>query len=138
MVYKEVTWKTKNIQYDTCSRIFTAIAYDWYYKKTIFPDPRNIPWRNQPSFEYFDNTNVCRFRRNGYLTVVTFPIEMWNMFQRIEQEIPRTNNHTVEWHNKFQTICAKYQIKFWKFWKPFFKNTMFNICLLLLTDDVSN
>lgn len=31
-----------------------------------------------------------------------FPIEMWNMFNRLQDNLPRTNNSLEAWHNSFQ------------------------------------
>ena len=44
-----------------------------------------------------------------------FPIQMWNMFHRTHQELPRTNNQIEGWHRKFESICMCYHPTFWKF-----------------------
>ena len=56
--------------------------------------------------DYFEDTYVGRFRRNGPRGVPLFTVQ---------QEMPRTNNHIEGWHRKFQGICASYHPKFWKF-----------------------
>ena len=39
--------------------------------------------------DYFGDTYIGGFRRNASL----FPIELWNMFNRTAEELPRTNNN---------------------------------------------
>ena len=61
--------------------------------------------------DYFEDTYIGRFRRNDLRAVPTFAIEMWNMFHRTAQEMPRTNNLIEGWHNKFQGMCTSYHPK---------------------------
>ena len=65
--------------------------------------------------DYFEDTYIGRFRRNAARATPNFPIQMWNMFHRTHEELPRTNNHIEGWHRKFQSICMCYHPTFWKF-----------------------
>ena len=38
--------------------------------------------------DYFEDTYIGRFRRNGPRGVPLFPINMWNMFHRTQDEVP--------------------------------------------------
>ena len=42
--------------------------------------------------DYFEDTYVGRFRHNAPRRNPRFSIEFWNMFNRTDQELPRTNN----------------------------------------------
>ena len=42
--------------------------------------------------EYFEDTYIGRYRRNAPRRQPTFPIQLWNMFHRTENELHRTNN----------------------------------------------
>ena len=39
----------------------------------------------------------------------------WNMFHRIDNELPRTNNAVEGWHRGFQLHVMTYHLSFWKF-----------------------
>ena len=65
--------------------------------------------------DYFEDTYIGRFRRNAARATPNFPIQMWNMFHRTHEELPRTNNHIEGWHRKFQSICMCYHPTIWKF-----------------------
>ena len=42
---------------------------------------------------YIEGTYIGRFRRNAPRRPPLFPIELWNMFNRAAEELPRTNNN---------------------------------------------
>ena len=42
--------------------------------------------------EYFEDTYIGRHRRNAPRRTTMFPVVLWNMFHRSDEEIPRTNN----------------------------------------------
>ena len=44
--------------------------------------------------DYFEDTYIGRFRRNASWRPPLFPIELWKMFHRNTEELPRTNNDT--------------------------------------------
>ena len=49
---------------------------------------------------YFEDTYIGRVRRNRRGRPL-FPISMWNMFDRTNDELPRTNNNIEGWHRRF-------------------------------------
>ena len=65
--------------------------------------------------DYFEDTYIGRFRRNTPRGPPLFPIELWNMFNRTAEELPRTNNSTEAWHNSFQANVSSTHPTFWKF-----------------------
>ena len=64
--------------------------------------------------DYFEDTYIGRFRRNSPRRPRLFPIELWNMFNRIAEELPRTNNNIESWHNSFQANVSSTHPTFWR------------------------
>ena len=44
-----------------------------------------------------------------------YAIEVWNMFHRTDDELPRTNNSVEGWHRSFQCSLSACHPTFWKF-----------------------
>lgn len=65
--------------------------------------------------EYFEDTYIGRFRRNAPRRAPLFAIELWNMFHRTDDELPRTNNSVEGWHRSFQGHLSACHPNFWKF-----------------------
>ena len=65
--------------------------------------------------DYFEDNYIGRFRHNAPRREPTFKIELWNMFHRSDQELPRTNNAVEGWHRGFQSHVSAYQPTFWNF-----------------------
>ena len=56
-----------------------------------------------------------RFRRNALRQTPMFALELWNMFHRTFQDLPRTNNSLEGWHRSFQASASACHPVFWKF-----------------------
>ena len=65
--------------------------------------------------EYFEDTYIGRFRRNAPRRPPLFPIVLWNMYHRTDDELPRTNNSVEGWHRGFQSHVTACHPIFWKF-----------------------
>ena len=65
--------------------------------------------------DYFVDHYVGRFRVNAQRGIPIFPIDFWNMFQRTDHELPRTNNAVEGWHRGFQAHISACHPVFWKF-----------------------
>ena len=52
--------------------------------------------------QYFEDTYIGRFRMNAPRRPPLFPIDLWDMFHRTDNELPRTNNSVEGWHRSFQ------------------------------------
>ena len=85
--------------------------------------------------EYFEDNYIGRFRRNDPRRAPTFSIDLWNMFHRTFDELPRTNNSVEGWHRSFQATvdachsCSNQYLavhssdsnrKLKKYWRIFF------------------
>ena len=47
---------------------------------------------------YFEDTYIVRYRRNAPRRPPLFAINFWNMFNRNDDELPRTSNSVNSWH----------------------------------------
>lgn len=65
--------------------------------------------------EYFEDTYIGRFRRNAARRPPIFATDLWNMFHRTDDELPRTNNSVEGWHRSFQIRVSSCHPIFWKF-----------------------
>ena len=65
--------------------------------------------------EYFEDTYTGRHRRNAPRRTAMFPVVLWKMFHRTEEEIPQTNNSVEGWHRNFQAHVSSCHPSFWKF-----------------------
>ena len=65
--------------------------------------------------EYFQDSYIGRFRRNAPRHPPLFALELWNMYHRTDDELPRTNNSVEGWHRSFQGHIASCHPVFWKF-----------------------
>jgi hypothetical protein len=69
--------------------------------------------------DYFEDTYIGRQRRGHPRAHPRFPIEMWNMFNRTREELPRTNNHVEGWHRRFCGNCDGSHPTLWKLLRSF-------------------
>ena len=51
--------------------------------------------------EYSEDTNFGHHRRNAPHRTAMFPVVLWNMFHRTDEEVPRTNNSVEGWLTRF-------------------------------------
>ena len=65
--------------------------------------------------DYLEDNYIGRYRRNAPRAAPTFAINLWNMFHRTHEEMPRTNNNVEGWHQRFQSLCMGHNLNFWKF-----------------------
>ena len=65
--------------------------------------------------EYFEDTYIGRYRRNAPRRPPHFSIELWNMYHRTKDELPRTNNSIEGWHSGFQANISCLHTTIWKF-----------------------
>ena len=58
---------------------------------------------------------IRRFRRNAPRRPPSFAVDLWNMFNRTENELPRTKNSVEERHPSFQAHVSSCHPVFWRF-----------------------
>lgn len=59
----------------------------------------SFPAQLKPIVDYFEDNYVGRRLHD---IPPRFPIEMWNLYERINTDLPRSNNSVEAWHNSFQ------------------------------------
>ena len=64
---------------------------------------------------YFEDTYIGRLRRNGRRGDPTFARDVWNMYTRTQNELPRTNNNVEGWHRGIQFHINACHPNIWKF-----------------------
>ena len=65
--------------------------------------------------QYFEDTYIGRYRRNAPRRSPFLAINLWNMFNRTDDELPRTSNSVEGWHRSFQGHVSAYHPVFLKF-----------------------
>ena len=65
--------------------------------------------------QYFEDTYIGRYCRNAPRRPPLFAINLWNMFNRTDDELPQTNNSVEGWHRSFQGHVSACHPVFWKF-----------------------
>ena len=71
--------------------------------------------------QYFEDTYIGRYRRNATRHPLLFAINLWNIFNRTDDELPQTNNSWESWHRSFQGHVFACHPVFWKFLPVFQK-----------------
>ena len=57
--------------------------------------------------DYFEETFVGRYCRNAERRPPLLALNLWNMFYRTFDKLPRTNNHVEGWHRRFKRIYRR-------------------------------
>ena len=72
-----------------------------------------LPAESQPVVDYFEDTYISRPQQWGRPPI--FGNDLWNMFDRAQDELPRTNNSVERWHRSFQSNVGGNHPNFWNF-----------------------
>lgn len=73
-----------------------------------------MPPEADPITDYFEDTYIGRTRRRNR-RAPRFPVSMWNMYDRVVEDLPRTNNSLEGWHNHMQANITSFHPNIWKF-----------------------
>ena len=74
-----------------------------------------MPEQLDPIIDYFENNYIGVMHRRGRLPP-RFPLELWNVNNRVEKEIPKTNNHVEAYHRHLAAILS-FHPNIWTFLK---------------------
>ena len=69
-----------------------------------------------PIIDYFENNYIGVMHRRGRRRP-RFPLELWNVNNRVEEEIPKTNNHVEAYHRHLQAAILLFHPNIWTFLK---------------------
>ena len=75
-----------------------------------------MPEDARPIVDYFEDTYIGRVQRRGR-RLPLFPHAMWNVKERVDHGLPRTNNHLEGWHRHMASNVGAYHPNFWRFLK---------------------
>ncbi|XP_064109705.1 uncharacterized protein LOC135217666 [Macrobrachium nipponense] len=78
---------------------------------------QHLPDVLQPVLDYFEDTYIGRLNRRGLRRAPTFPIELWNVHDRVINSEDRTNNVVEAWHRSVQVTMGEIRPSIWKFIK---------------------
>lgn len=73
-----------------------------------------IPLAAQPVVDYFEDTYIGR-QHSGGRREPMFSHTMWNVRERLINNLPRTNNSIEGWHMHMQANVSAYHPNFWQF-----------------------
>ena len=62
-----------------------------------------------------EDTCIGRQRRGRPHDIPMFPIDIWGVYDRTVNRLPRTNNHIETWHKRFNLTCRMAHPNIWKF-----------------------
>ena len=82
-----------------------------FVKSATKPSARALE-RRVLSFTY---CYVGRFSWNAACLSAVFPINLWNIFHRTDEELPWTNNSIEGWDRNFNAQVSSQHPTFWKF-----------------------
>lgn len=69
----------------------------------------------RPIIDYFEDTWIGRADRRGKRRVPKFPHEMWNCFEAVKNNLPKTNNSIEGWHRSYGESVGACHPNIWKF-----------------------
>jgi hypothetical protein len=74
----------------------------------------HVPRELHPVMDYFEDNYIGRLTRRGVRRPPLFPIDLWNVFQRVQEGNARTTNVVEAWHRSIQTIIGEVHPSIWK------------------------
>lgn len=72
--------------------------------------------RVQPLYHYFEDTYIGRFNRR-VRSIPPFSISIWNQYNRVLENQPRTNNSVEGWHRAFSSMFNGQHLNAYNFCK---------------------
>ncbi|CAF0877868.1 unnamed protein product, partial [Brachionus calyciflorus] len=63
---------------------------------------KQCPESFEPILIYFEQVYIGKLKPNSksHRVVPRYPIELWSVFERVKQKLPRTNNNVESWHSR--------------------------------------
>ena len=85
--------------------------------------------------QYFEDTYIGRYHRNAPRRPPLFAINLWNMFNRTDDELPHPNNSVEGWNRSFQGHVSACHPVFWKLLSVLQKKE--NMILILIVQNLA-
>ena len=77
---------------------------------------KEVPAALEPVMDYFEDNFIGRLQRNRRKQP-TFALDMWNIHDRVEDDLPRTNNNVEGWHRHMQANVGAHHANIFQFMK---------------------
>ncbi|XP_068250365.1 uncharacterized protein [Palaemon carinicauda] len=74
-----------------------------------------FPPEVQEVLDYFEDTWIGRPDRRQRRRPPQFPHEMWNVYEAVLHNLPKTNNSVEGWHRAFKEQMTACHLNIWKF-----------------------
>ena len=74
----------------------------------------SMPDGAQPITDYFEDAYIGRQHRRGRRQPPSAH-DTWSVHNRVEEGLPRTNNHVAGWHHRMQSNVGAYHPSIWHF-----------------------
>ena len=81
----------------------------------ILIDHNIIPHEAENLLDYFEDTWIGRPDRRGRRRAPKFNVALWSCYDRVEKDLPKTNNSVEGWHRGFMQQVSSYHPTIWKF-----------------------
>ena len=78
-------------------------------------DENIYPVEALPIVDYYEDTWIGRPGRRNTRRPPKFEIEMWSCFERVQEDLPKTNNVIEGWHRTFLHQVSGCHPTIWKF-----------------------
>ena len=78
-------------------------------------DENIIPGEADSVLDYFEDNWIGRPDRRGRRRAPKYNVDMWSCFERVEKDLPKTNNSVEGWHRGFLQQVSSYHPSIWKF-----------------------
>lgn len=128
-------------EFATHIRCLSALAYvpvDFvvHYYESLMATRFFVENKNDVSFadfiNYFESTWIGTKTRRKYRKPPFFPIDEWNCYEQLRDNIPGTNNSVEEWHNIFTSMFnVTERPNIWKFILALQKQNGTNRCKIM-------
>ena len=73
-----------------------------------------LPDELEPILDYFEDTYIGPTRRD-IRRAPRFAPNIWSVFSRVLEDLPRTNNAVEGWHSTLTTNAGGHHVNFWRF-----------------------
>lgn len=74
-----------------------------------------LPPDAEPISDYFEDTYIGRIRRARQRGNPKFDIPLWNVFNRVDADLPRTNNAVEGWNRRIKAAVTCAHPNIWRF-----------------------
>ena len=89
-------------------------------------DRVDFPSEAQEVIDYFEDTWIGRLTRGNRRRPPRIAHSIWNCYDTVNDDLPKTNNRCEGWHRSFSALISVNHPTIWKFIKTLQKEQSFN------------